>query len=331
MEALLTGGSGFVGINIAEALLEKGVNVTVYSRRKIPEQAIKELSGLPGKLKWAKGDVLDEARISEVLEENGIEAVVHAAAITPGLEREKEQMPQIVRVNVLGTLNVLEAARKHSVSKFIYVSSVAVYGNASQKHDPVYEDVEKNPHNTYELSKYATENLVKRYRELHKMKIAALRLGDVFGAWEYMTAVRDTLSAPYQCLKAAMLGQKIILPKEANTGWVYGKDCGLAVSALLGADQLNHFVYNCGSIYRWSIRQFCERLKEHYPNFDYSMGDFETATIRFHAVEDNGMFDMSRIEADTGFVPVFDLDRCAQHYMAWADKYPELTLQEPER
>lgn len=331
MKVLLTGGSGFVGINIAEAILEMGTDVVVYSRKPLPKQATEELSQLPGHLTWQQGDVLEPERILAVLKEENIDTIVHAAAITPGVEREKQQMASIIQVNVLGTLNMLEAARITNIQKFIYVSSVAVYGDSSQKHDPVYEWVEKNPHNTYEISKFATENLVKRYRELHDMNIAALRLGDVFGAWEYRTGVRDTLSAPYQCMKAALSGEHITLGKEANTGWVYGKDCGLAVAALLRTEKLNHFEYNCGSIYRWSIRQFCDLLKVHYDGFDYQMADFDKASVRFHAKQDNGMFDMSRMLEDTGYQPIFDLKKCFEHYTRWADKYPELTLSEPKR
>jgi len=331
MKVLLTGGSGFVGINIAEAILEAGGDAVVYSRRPMPEQAAGELSGLPGKLDWVRGDVLDREKLLEVLRGERIDAVVHAAAITPDVHRESEQMSQIVRVNILGTLNMLEAAREAGVGRFVYISSVAVYGDSSQNHDPVYEWVEKNPHNTYEISKFATENLVGRYRELHGMNICALRLGDVFGAWEYQTGARDTLSAPYQCLKAALRGESVVLAKEACTGWVYAKDCGLAVVAALESNALKHFAYNCGSIYRWSIRQWCELLKRHYPGFDYAIGDFETASVRFHAQKDNGMFDMARMLEDTGFSPRFDLEKSFQHYVAWADKYPELTLEEPRR
>lgn len=187
MKVLLTGGSGFVGINIAEALLETGDKVVVYSRRPMPQEAAQELSTLPGELRWAKGDVSDKQRLLDVLREEKIDYVVHAAAITPGLARETEDMASVIRVNVLGTITTLEAAREHNVKRFVYVSSVAVYGDASQNCDPVYESAPKNPHTTYELSKFATENLVRRYRELHGMDIVALRLGDVFGAWEYRT------------------------------------------------------------------------------------------------------------------------------------------------
>ncbi len=331
IKVLLTGGSGFVGINIAEALLETGNKVVVYSRRPMPQEAAQELSTLPGELRWAKGDVSDKQRLLDVLREEKIDYVVHAAAITPGLARETEDMASVIRVNVLGTITTLEAAREHNVKRFVYVSSVAVYGDASQNCDPVYESAPKNPHTTYELSKFATENLVRRYRELHGMDIVALRLGDVFGAWEYRTGVRDTLSVPYQCVKAALTGERVILAKEACTGWVYGKDCGLAVAALLTAAAPRHFAYNCGSVYRWSIRQWCELLKKHYNGFDFTVGNFENSTVRFHAVKDNGMFDMTRMREDTGFVPQFDLQKSFDHYIRWVDKYPHLTLEEPKR
>ena len=128
MKVLLTGGSGFVGINIAEALLETGDKVVVYSRRPMPQEAAQELSTLPGELRWAKGDVSDKRRLLDGLREEKIDYVVQAAAITPDLARETEDMASVIRVNVLGTITTLEAAREHNVKRFVYVSSVAVYG-----------------------------------------------------------------------------------------------------------------------------------------------------------------------------------------------------------
>lgn len=158
MHILVTGGSGFIGINIAQVLSQDSDNyVILYSRSKPPHQAMEVLAGQVGNVVWEQGDVQDEIRLNEVMTDHKIDYVVHAAVITPNAEREKGQMNEIVEVNCLGTLKVLAVAKKHNIKRFVYVSSVAVYGDVCQKEDPVYTTTLKNPTNTYEVIKYTTE------------------------------------------------------------------------------------------------------------------------------------------------------------------------------
>lgn len=219
MHILVTGGSGFIGINIAQVLSQDSDNyVILYSRSKPPHQAMEVLAGQVGNVVWEQGDVQDEIRLNEIMTDHKIDYVVHAAVITPNAEREKGQMNEIVEVNCLGTLKVLAVAKKHNIKRFVYVSSVAVYGDVCQKEDPVYTTALKNPTNTYEVIKYTTELLCKRYAELHKVDVVALRLGDVYGAWEYRSGVRDTMSAPCQAVFHALRGETVKLKKAEQVG-----------------------------------------------------------------------------------------------------------------
>lgn len=82
-----------------------------------------------------------------------------------------------------------------------------------ERRSSLYNDT-KNPTNTYEVIKYTTELLCKRYAELHKVDVVALRLGDVYGAWEYRSGVRDTMSAPCQAAFHALRGETVKLKKQ---------------------------------------------------------------------------------------------------------------------
>ena len=333
MKVLVTGGSGFIGINLAEVIAGDMDNMVIlYSRSRPPRQAMEMLEQLPGQVIWEKGDVQDEERVGEVMRMYGVDHVAHAAVITPNETREREQMERIIEVNCLGTLRVLAAAREHPVRRFVYVSSVAVYGNMCQEEDPVLVDTRKNPANTYEITKYATELFCKRYAELHHMDVAALRLGDVYGAWEYRSGVRDTMSAPCQAALCALTGTTARMKKEGSTGWVYGKDTARAVLALFQADRLTQFAYNCGGVDRWSIPQFCDRLIKNYPDFQYSVDPEEKEpNVTFFSKKDNGLFDMEKLEQDTGFRPVYDLEKGCEDYLAWLEKYPEMVREVPAR
>lgn len=331
MKILITGGSGFIGINITLELLRKGYEVIVYSRHPLPYTAIRIANKQEGIFRWVQGDVLDESKIARTMRTYQPDSVIHAAAVTPDQKREKDQMDWIVQVNCLGTLYTLKAAAKSSVKRFIYVSSVAVYGDCAQKYSFVTEKCEKNPVNTYELTKYTTERLVKQYAKLYGMDAVALRLGDVFGAWEYRSGVRDLMSAPCQMMFYALQNKNAVLPKEGATGWVYSIDMALAVAALLDADNLNHYAYNCGGIWNWSIAEFGDEIRRYIPDFAYEISEERKANVKFFSILDNGMFDMSRLEKDTGFRPLYDLKKSVDHYIHWALDYPELILQQPKR
>ncbi len=333
MNVLVTGGSGFIGINIAELISEnRDHTVILYSRSRPPRQAMELLAQMPGKVVWEQGDVLDGERVRKVMETHGIDYVVHGAVITPNGDREREQMETIIQVNCMGTLGVLAAAKANQVRRFVYVSSVAVYGNRCQDKDLVCVDTEKNPSNTYEITKYATELFCQRYGRLHHMDVVSLRLGDVYGPWEYRSGVRDTMSAPCQAVLCALTGKRASMRKEGTTGWVYGRDTARAVLALLQADRLTQPVYNCGGADRWSIPQFCARLSRIYTGFQYCVNpEEEHPNVTFFSEKDNGMFDMEQLKEDTGFVPVYDLERGSEDYLAWLGKYPQLVTEVPVR
>lgn len=333
MNVLVTGGSGFIGINIAEVISENSNNLVIlYSRSKPPYQALEVLKKRPGMVVWEKGDVQSEERINEVMKKYAVDYVVHAAVITPNLEREREQMQMIIQINCLGTLNVLSAANKNGIKRFVYVSSVAVYGDMCQEEDVIYVQTEKNPSNTYEITKYATELFCRRYADLHDMDVVSLRLGDVYGAWEYRSGVRDMMSAPCQAAFCALTGMPARMKKDGATGWIYGRDTARAILALFMADKLTQFAYNCGGTDCWSIPQFCDELSQTYSDFKYSINPEEKEpNITFFSEKDNGLFDMKQLEIDTGFFPIYDFKKGSEDYIAWLKKYPEMVVEIPER
>src|SRR4051794_11434063 len=131
MTVLITGGSGFVGINITERLLDENLNVVNYATFPVPEEAMDSLGGRLGNYTFVEGDVLDSASLDSVIKQYQIKKIIHAAVITPDEEREKLYSRNILNVNYMGTVEVLEAAKRHGVEKLIYLSSVSVYGDTA--------------------------------------------------------------------------------------------------------------------------------------------------------------------------------------------------------
>ena len=111
MNVLVTGGSGFVGLNVVEALLARGDSVVAASNDELPVYAKQVLGRLPGTLHTVRVDVADAAAVHDLFAQHRPEAVIHAAVITAGEGRELTGLDRVVDVNIKGTAHVLAAAR----------------------------------------------------------------------------------------------------------------------------------------------------------------------------------------------------------------------------
>jgi dihydroflavonol-4-reductase len=149
---LVTGGTGFLGSYIIKELVEKKCNVRAIRRsHKLPAYISREIFD---KVEWVDGDILDVISLEEALE--GIDTVIHAAAIVSFAKKDREQM---YRVNVEGTANVVNMALEKNVRRLIHISSVAALGRTttggSVNEEKKWEESKVNTH--YAKSKYKGE------------------------------------------------------------------------------------------------------------------------------------------------------------------------------
>lgn len=184
MKILVTGGAGFIGSHVCELLLKDGHTVTVlddlndfYSPalKKANLESVRRC----GPLRFYAGDIADEARVTEVFDESRPEAVIHLAA-RAGVRPSLEQPLLYGRVNVLGTMNLLEASRRFGVRKFVFASSSSIYGIANRV--PFREDDPAQlPVSPYAATKIAGEKLAFTYAHLYGLQVVCLRLFTVYG------------------------------------------------------------------------------------------------------------------------------------------------------
>jgi nucleoside-diphosphate-sugar epimerase len=185
MTILVTGAAGFVGLNVVEHLLRAGRSVAGLDRIDLPPRARRLFPSLPGSLTWTSGSVQSASDLSRALTAAPVQAVIHCAVITAGAERERRDPEGIVATNVGGATATLAAAARHGVGRFIYPSSVAVYGTAARGVDLVREDeVPPRPVMLYGLTKLACEILLPRVAEVGGIGFAAARLASVYGPWD---------------------------------------------------------------------------------------------------------------------------------------------------
>jgi len=324
MSVLITGGSGFIALNLAEVLLNIGEEVVLFSRHSPPEIALRSFHSHRGKLHVVRGDVRDRNSLERTFQEFHVDRVFHAAVITADQERERKEFRSIIEVNLLGTVEVMEASRRVGVRRFVYLSSSSVYGrNAFQLSILDEEETLPLPETLYAVTKYAGERTSLRFRGLWSMDLVVARVGTVFGPWERDTGVRDTLSPQMQTMQMALQGREAILPGVGRRDWVYSRDVAEALVAIVETKQPRYDVYNIGPGVEWTVEEWCGRLKEAYPRFSYRFAsEGEEANVNYHLPRDRAPFSVRRLAEDIGFRPRFGLDEAFTDYMEWVKHFP---------
>jgi nucleoside-diphosphate-sugar epimerase len=319
MSVLITGGAGFVGLNIAEQLLGEGEAVVSYGLESPPAAALRAFEALPGRMSVLVGDVRDRAALLEAMRAHGVDRVVHGAAITASLAREAEQAALIAAVNFGGTIELLEAALAHGVRRVVQLGSGSVHG-ASVKKDGMLDELADQPipDSLYGITKYAAERTALRYRATRGLDVVVARLGVVFGRWEYDTKVRDTLSIPHTLARLAQAGQRARFGRQLPDDWVYATDVADAVVRLLRAPSTPHPIYQVATGARWSVASWCERLRAAHPGFSYEVvDDVGDANVGKLAPVPRPPFSIARLRQDTGYAPRFGEAEAFADYETW--------------
>lgn len=181
---LVTGGAGFIGSHLLQALLARGEEVLCldnfdpYYPRELKERNLREVGESP-RLRVVEGDICDTETLESLGADFRPEVVLHLAA-KAGVRPSLDDPVSYLRVNVEGTLNVLRMAVAQNVRRVVFTSSSSVYGGLTCL--PYTEDRETlRPLSPYAASKLAAELLCHTYHHLHQLPIVILRLFTVYG------------------------------------------------------------------------------------------------------------------------------------------------------
>ena len=254
MKYLVTGGAGFIGSHIVEALIKKNNDVIVLDNfstgRKNNLEFIKSK-----KLKVIKVDISNYQKIEKYFYK--VKKVFHLAAladIVPSIENPYSYFDS----NVVGTLNILRASLKYKIKKFVYSASSSCYG--IPKTYPTKENSKIQPQYPYALTKWMGEELVMHWSKLYKLNCTSLRLFNVYGT-------RSRTSGTYGAMFGVFLAQKlnrkpftIVGDGNQKRDFTYVKD---VVDAFIKASKLKKSgkVFNVGSGKTVSVNQVVAYLK----------------------------------------------------------------------
>lgn len=185
-KVLITGGAGFIGSALAKKLMDRGDKVVLidnfnnYYDPQLKRDRIKKyLKGYTFKL--YKGDIRDIKLLEKIFRTEKLDKVMHLAALA-GVRNSLLDPIAYEDVNVKGTLNLLEMARKYKIKNFVYASSSSVYGNNKKQPFSKSDSVDM-PISPYAATKKATELLAHVYSHIYGLNTTGLRYFTVYGPW----------------------------------------------------------------------------------------------------------------------------------------------------
>ncbi len=312
---LITGGLGFIGLHTARRFLEVGEEVvlTQYRERREPDFIKDEI----GKRVFIERlDVTSSHDVIDLVRKHKVTGIVHLAV--PGLGALSAA--EDYRVNVMGFMNVLEAARLSDIKRVTWGSSVAVYQSLTK--GPFTEDsllpVEsRNPTETF---KKALEILGMHYASRTGLEIVAMRIGGPFGPLYHTLAASTSrmCHAAVKGLPADFKGTRTGVPYEDDeVGAFYIKDCALGIQLLQMADKLTHRTYNISGNGPVTFRAFSEKVKKLVPGAQIDLQPGNGPRNR-----PNAYMDVTRIREDVGYQPQYDLERGVAEYIGWLRTHP---------
>ena len=254
---LVTGGAGFIGSNLTEALLKQGHRVRVLDNFSTGRKENLVFDKTYPMLETMEGDIRDPGVCRKAMQ--GIEVVFHEAAI-PSVQQSVEDPSHSNAVNAGGTLNILLAARDEGVKKLVYASSCAIYGD-----DPVLpkkEEMAPSPLSPYALQKYVGERYCQLFFQLYGLETLSLRYFNIFGPKQDPTSVYSGVIARF--ISALVEGTAPIVygDGEQSRDFTYVGNVVQANLLAMSAARLGGEVVNIGCGKRTSLNELLDVLKK---------------------------------------------------------------------
>lgn len=312
MRVMVTGGIGVVGAFVVRKLLARGIEPIVCDLR----ADFSLLPDLVDRLEFVAADVTDFNAVLGMLRTFGVDRVIHLAAF---IDPDMDMQPfKAFIVNARGTANMLEAARRAEITRFVFSSSRAVYGSTPRGvgepgYQPLDEEHPKRPVKAYDVTKLAAEQLGQVYRDAFDMEFSALRFAGIYGPGKQ--ARHGKMSLRSNLVENPVEGKPVCVRHGGDQldDMIYVDDVAEALVQATLAERLSHGAYNIASGKGQTIRQFADAVRAAVPGADIEVGPGLNPLgfdVHYYAI-----FDISRARKDFGFAPKFDLVSGVRDYV----------------
>ena len=297
MQILVTGGSGNIGKEVVRMLHDQGHGVVVYDKAAYAGTAPVEA---------IIGDIAERERLAALTAKGGFGAVVHLASMLQfGCEAEPAEA---IEVNVAGTVNVLEAARRAGIARVVLAGTLATYGTTDahlREEAPIQADAP-----LYGLTKLIGESVARRYNALFAMNCLCLRFGAVLSG---QPVASPGVAAALATLCGAATGKDVTVKGVApceRRHFVYFKDAARAAAMAALAEKPEHTLFNIagGSDCVTTFGDLAGLVRKHAPG---------AGKIEFEGRSgDRGTMDTSRAEREVGYKPAYTMDEAISEIVA---------------
>lgn len=253
---LITGGAGFIGSHLCDALLAKGYAVRVLDDLSTGKRDNLQLSN--PHLALIEGDVADAQLVQRAVA--GCRAVVHLAAVA-SVQASVEDPVKTHQSNFIGTLNVAEAMRVHGVRRVLFASSAAVYGNNGEG-ESIAEETSKAPLTPYAVDKLASEQYLDFYRRQHGLEPVVFRFFNIFGPRQDPSSPYSGVISIFSERAAQGLPITVFGDGEQTRDFLYVGDLVQVMVQALQLAQVEEGAVNVGLNQATSLNQMLKALEQ---------------------------------------------------------------------
>lgn len=300
---LVTGAAGLLGNAVRVLLEEAGREVL----------AIDRIAAAVEGRKIAQCDLTEIHRLHEIVRGKCLSGVVHCGALS-GPMVARDNPPLMVAVNIVGTANVLELARIHRASRFVFCSSTSAFGVTTDELVP--EDVPLRPTTLYGASKATGEQLVAAYKRQYGLDGVSLRLSWVFGPRRTTDCiVRDMITD-------ALAGRSTRIPFGQNFSrqFIYVDDAAGALVAALDRSNLPRDTYTVTGGSCLTFAEIANVVRSVLPAADIAVAEGDDP------IDDRqSRFDISAAQRDLGYSPKFSFTEGVRAYVDWLMNHSSAT------
>jgi threonine 3-dehydrogenase len=302
MTILITGGTGSLGTYLAKAIIHEDLgDIVLFDFRPDYDR----VAGLTDKVKIVSGNIADWPDVVKTIKEYDVKNIFHLAAL---LSTESMEKPYLsYKINIEGTVNILEAARIFPVEKVVFPSSIATFGPGLP--EPVREGAPQVPTNLYGITKLSGELWGRYYHQEYDIDFRALRFSRIVNAGRVGSGAA---LFPSSMIEDAIFKKdhEVGVPEDYRVPIIYIKDAARALVSLYKAPQVKTRIYNINGILP-SAKEIMEKVKTHIPDAPLCFAkDLVTPPLAIPL-----SYDDSKASEELGWEMKYDLDAMIQDFI----------------
>jgi UDP-glucose 4-epimerase len=312
MKVLITGGMGVIGSETCRRFVQEGHRPVIFARHR--DESL--IGDIIDKVDIELGDVLDFPRLLDTIKRHKVTHIAHTAGFVGAVSAANPALS--VQVNVMGMVNVLEAARLFEVRRVVYTSAKGVYGDVSgpfahPTYAPLPESYPKNPTRIYDAAKLMGEHTAIYYQKHLGVDAVVLRFATTYGPGK--TARHGAMGATSRIVENPFNG----LPFEVAAGgdqhddFIYNKDSALGIYLACIAEKPASRIYNIGSGVGATLHDFARVIHRHIPDARIDIGpglNFLNLPFSTYSI-----YDISRAREELGYRPHYSLEDGIADYL----------------